>query len=107
MSSLFQENKAQQVPSKFYCALSAKEGKVVIMENPVFILGSPMPVAYEKKALDEYFDKHGYQDPYNGNAIAEDDVREYVALKVEIQNFILNNSHLWGTEIPLTTNAKI
>lgn len=102
MSSLFPENKANKVPSKFRCALSGD-----VMERPLIILGSSMPVSYEQKNLEAYFENNGYQDPYDKKEIEPEDVRENVALKREIEIFTLNNPHLWGTEIPLSANAKV
>ncbi len=102
MTSLFPENKAKTVPSKFKCALSGE-----VMQDPVFILGSPMLVGYERKNLEDYFDKNGPEDPYNKKEVDTDAVREFVSLRVEIEKFTLINSHLWGTEIPLSKNAKV
>lgn len=72
------------IPTKFICPLSKQ-----IMTEPVRIAGSKVPIAYEKSAIESYYDEHG-KDPMTHEYL-DDDVQFMpdLALTREITDFCL------------------
>jgi hypothetical protein len=72
------------IPTKFICPLAKQ-----IMTEPVRIAGSKVPVAYEKSAVEAYYEEHG-RDPMTHENL-DDDVHFMpdLALTREITDFCL------------------
>lgn len=79
------------IPPKFICPLSKQ-----IMTEPVRIAGSKVPIAYEKSAIESYYDEHG-KDPMTHEYL-DDDVQFMpdLALTREITDFCL--AHMAAAE---------
>jgi hypothetical protein len=79
------------IPTKFICPLSKQ-----IMTEPVRIAGSKVPIAYEKSAIESYYDEHG-KDPMTHEYL-DDDVQFMpdLALTREITDFCL--AHMTSAE---------
>lgn len=72
------------IPTKFICPLSKQ-----IMTEPVRIAGSKVPVAYEKSAIESYYDEHG-KDPMTHEYLDDDmHFMPDLALTREITDFCL------------------
>ena len=72
------------IPSKFICPLTNN-----IMKNPVRIVGSKFPLAYEAQALETYFEENGYIDPQTKNDLGEDaQTTPDLSLKRQIEDFL-------------------
>ncbi len=74
------------IPAKFICPLSKQ-----IMTEPVRIAGSKVPIAYEKSAIESYYDEHG-KDPMTHEDL--DDDAHFIpdlALTREITDFCLTH----------------
>jgi len=88
-SNIFSNEKP--IPPQYRCALTNK-----LMKHPVRIYGSRVPVAYEKAALENYFNDHGLEDPQTKHEICEDVVGTDIALQKKIEAFIHANPELWN-----------
>jgi hypothetical protein len=78
------------IPPQYRCALTNQ-----LMKHPVRIYGSRVPVAYEKTALEDYFNHYGLEDPQTKHEIHEDVVATDVALQKKIEDFIHANPEFW------------
>ncbi len=87
-TNLFSNEKP--IPPQYRCALTNQ-----LMQHPVRIYGSRMPVAYEKKALENYFNDYGLEDPQTKHEISEDMVGADIALQKKIEAFLQANPELW------------
>lgn len=100
IKSLNKKNiEALTIPTKFICPLSKQ-----VMTEPVRIAGSKVPVAYEKSAIEAYYDENG-TDPMTHEDL-NDDVHFMpdLALTREITDFCLK--HMVSTEKNVTNHLS-
>lgn len=84
IATIDKKNIQKNIPPKFICALSKQ-----IMLEPVRIAGSKVPLAYEKSAIEAYYEEHG-EDPMTHEDLGDDaHFIPDLALKREISDFCL------------------